>query len=291
MSRALLAIGAGLTALGTTRALIRGAIPRAPLRRTNYRGLPVASGLGITVLAGLVGGAALIGVVYTLSPRSHLAGSSAALSIPLLALALGFGLLGLYDDLCVDAERGFRAHLAALRAGRMTGGGLKLLAGGALAVTIAAPESTTLGWAILQGALIAMFANVFNSFDMRPGRALKFFFIAAIPLAILVSATSAICAAAIGAAAGFLPDDLKQRAMLGDAGANALGALVGGAVVFAEPPSWFRLGIVALLVALTVVAQKPGFGALIEKFPPLRAFDRAGRVRELPRAQTAERGI
>jgi hypothetical protein len=280
MTRAFVSLLAGVVALATTQQLTRAAIPSAPLRRANYRGLLLATGMGVGVLAGLFAGAAVTGVLYTLAPASRSLQAAAGNAAPLLALAGGFALLGLFDDVWESPERGFRGHVAALRAGKATGGGLKLLAGSALAVAVAATESTSLGWAIAHGAIIAMTANVFNGLDVRPGRSIKAFLLAALPLVIMVSAVSATLAAAVGAAIAFAPHDLRERAMLGDAGGNALGALVGGAVVFADPAAWLRYALLAVLVALTAISESPGYSRAIDALPPLRALDRAGRVSE-----------
>lgn len=293
MTRAMLSLLAGVVALVTTRVLLRGMIPNAPLRRQNYRGIPVASGMGIVPIAGFLAGTAFAGLLFTLDPHSRLLGSAAVHAVPLAGLAVGFGLIGLFDDLSEEPERGFRGHLTAAREGRATSGALKLFAGAAIAVTIAAPESTNFGWALAHGALIALTANLFNGLDVRPGRGSKAFLLAALPLVIVASKTgSATIAAAIGAVVAFLPADLRERAMLGDAGANALGALVGGAIVYAEPVWWLRLGLLALVAGLTVVAERPGFSVGIDALPPLRALDRAGRVPDgetKPAQSSAER--
>jgi UDP-N-acetylmuramyl pentapeptide phosphotransferase/UDP-N-acetylglucosamine-1-phosphate transferase len=280
VTRALLSVTAGAVALVATRSLLRASVPRFPLRRRNYRGLAVATGMGITVIAGLLAGAAVTALLYTLAPASMTLRAAALNAPPLLALALGFGMLGLFDDLSEDSVRGFRGHLAAARSGRATGGVFKLLAGAALAVAIAATESTSLGWTVLQGAIIALSANVFNGLDLRPGRAGKAFFLAGVPLAVLAPAASVTLAAGLGAVTGFIPEDLRERAMLGDAGANALGALIGGAIVFSDPPSWFRYGLLVGLIGLTVLAERPGYSKAIDAVPPLRAIDRTGRVQE-----------
>jgi UDP-GlcNAc:undecaprenyl-phosphate/decaprenyl-phosphate GlcNAc-1-phosphate transferase len=80
--------------------------------------------------------------------------------------------------------------------------------------------------------------------------------------------------------AALLPHDLRERAMLGDAGAYAMGALVGAGVVYQSSDAWFRLILLGVLAALTLVADGPGLGRVIDATPLLRSFDRAGRMPE-----------
>jgi UDP-GlcNAc:undecaprenyl-phosphate/decaprenyl-phosphate GlcNAc-1-phosphate transferase len=100
------------------------------------------------------------------------------------------------------------------------------------------------------------------------------------PMAVLSGAAGVVAGAALGAAVAFLPEDLRERAMLGDAGANALGAFLGASVFVASPPSWARLLVLGVVLALTAIADRPGFGAVIARTPGLRTFDRAWRVEE-----------
>ena len=83
-------------------------------------------------------------------------------------------------------------------------------------------------------------------------------------------------AAPLGAALALLPDDLGERAMLGDAGANALGAMLGGAAAVSLPrPA--RIALLAGIVALTGASEKVSFTKVIERTPPLRWLDMLGR--------------
>lgn len=280
VTAALLALGAAAVAAATARWATVGLVPASPLTRRNYRGLPVPTGLGVALLAGLAAGSALIGVAHAFAPHTLTPLAAGAAALPLLALAFGFGLLGLFDDLSVPPERGWRAHLGALARGRVTGGTLKLAAGAALAFAVTAPGASSLGWAVADAALVALMANLFNVLDVRPGRAGKAFLVAGVPLAVLGGALQAPLAAALGATAAFLPSDLRERAMLGDAGSNALGAIIGGAVVLVDPVGWSKLLILAGVAALILVAEGPTLSAWIERIRPLRALDRAGRAPE-----------
>jgi hypothetical protein len=162
-------------------------------------------------------------------------------------------LIGLADDLWSGPERGFGAHLRA----RRTTGVLKLL--GIPLVGLAATRR-------LSGALlVGLAANALNQLDTRPGRALKAYLVGAAGLD-----------APVGFAVLLLPYDLREMAMLGDAGANALGAMLGLNSVerFTGRGRWVAI---SALAGLTLVGERTSLGALIERTPGLAHLDRLGR--------------
>jgi hypothetical protein len=63
--------------------------------------------------------------------------------------------------------------------------------------------------------------------------------------------------------------------MLGDTGANALGAMVGYELLFASPS--VRLVIAGIVIAVNLAGELVSFSDVIERVAPLRAFDRLGR--------------
>ena len=64
--------------------------------------------------------------------------------------------------------------------------------------------------------------------------------------------------------------------MLGDAGANALGALLGAAAA-ASLPRPGRAAVLAGVVALTAASEKISFTKVIRRTPPLHWLDMLGR--------------
>ncbi|HEX3267710.1 MAG TPA: glycosyltransferase [Gaiellaceae bacterium] len=171
--------------------------------------------------------------------------------------AAGIAALGLADDLWSGPERGFRAHL---RSGGTTG---VLKAVGIPAVALATTRS-------LRGALlVALSANALNQLDTRSGRALKAF----AACALLVRGP----ARAYGSIAVLLaPYDLREMTMLGDAGSNALGAVLGYGSVTTFTARGQRLAIAAL-AGLTIIGELRSLGELIERTPGLSQLDRLGR--------------
>jgi hypothetical protein len=67
--------------------------------------------------------------------------------------------------------------------------------------------------------------------------------------------------------------------MLGDAGANVLGALCGIAALVAAPASGWRWALFALLLFGNVLSEAVSFSEVIDRVPPLRWFDRLGSLR------------
>ena len=169
---------------------------------------------------------------------------------PAVALVAALGLL---DDLYSGRERGFGAHL---RAGRTTGV-LKL---------VGIPLAGLLATRSVSGALaVGLGANALNQLDTKPGRALKAF--------LLVPPPSAYSPAAVL----LLPYDLRERAMLGDAGSNALGAVLGlnSVVRLHGRARWTALGALA---GLNLLGERVSLGSLIERTPVLRELDALGRL-------------
>ena len=161
--------------------------------------------------------------------------------------------IGLADDLWSGPERGFRAHLRK----RTTTGMLKL---------VGIPVYALLRSRSLSGALlVALSANALNQLDTRPGRALKAYVLAAFALD-----------APLGLAVLLLPYDLREMTMLGDAGANGLGALLGLKSVD-RITGRGRWAAIAGLAGLTLLGERTSLGALIERTPGLAQFDRLGR--------------
>jgi hypothetical protein len=197
-----------------------------------------------------------------------------------LLAALGFGFLGLVDDLIGSGHaRGFRGHLAELARGRLTTGGLKLVGGAAVGAVIAgAWGSMSPGRLLADAALIALAANLANQLDRRPGRVTKVGLVAFVALAAAANNTDYIegVAVVVGATAALLVDDLRERLMLGDVGANVLGACLGTGVVL-TCPFGVRLGVLVVVALLNLVGELSSFTRLIDAVPPLRALDRAGR--------------
>jgi UDP-N-acetylmuramyl pentapeptide phosphotransferase/UDP-N-acetylglucosamine-1-phosphate transferase len=92
----------------------------------------------------------------------------------------------------------------------------------------------------------------------------------------LTAPAGGVAAAAVGAGAAVLHDDLAERTMLGDAGANALGAALGLALVAREGRA-ARLVHLGVVTALTLASEKVSFTRVIERTPILRELDHLGR--------------
>jgi hypothetical protein len=161
--------------------------------------------------------------------------------------------IGLADDVWSGPERGFRAHLER----RRTTGVLKLLG---------IPLVGLLATRRLSGALlVGLAANFLNQVDTRPGRALKAYLLAAPALG-----------APVGAAVLLAPYDFREMTMLGDAGANALGAMLGLSSV-SKLTGRGRWAAIGALAGLTILGETRSLGELIERTPVLRELDALGR--------------
>ena len=213
------------------------------------------------------------------------------LSSTTLIAVTGFSLLGLFDDVAgVGQSGGFRSHVGALRRGRVTSGMIKLVGGAAVGVVVVSvmqgdtpflQEGTGSVVGLLRdGAIVALAANLGNLFDRAPGRATKFTAVSFVVLALVVrNSILFMPAVAIGSGLGLLAPDLRERAMLGDAGANPLGAVCGIAALWAVPDPWARWVLLAGVLGFNLVSEVVSFSTVIDSVGPLRWFDRLGSLR------------
>lgn len=275
MNRALTALLAVAATTGASVVLRSRHDETGRWTRANYRGREVDLRGGIGVAAG-----ALTGAVAT----GGRVGAAATL------VTATSGVLGALDDADTESEsKGLRGHLTALRRGEVTTGALKLIGISSAAVAAAAIASDLgargrvqpPGWGaraadlLVSGVLIAGTANLVNLFDLRPGRALKLVGALALPVAV-AGPGAALGTAALGVVAAGGQDDLSEVTMLGDAGANALGALVGTGLALV-PSARFRGAVTAAVVSLVLASERISFSRVIADNPILARVDAWGR--------------
>ncbi len=244
------------------------------VRKPNYLGrrLPAAAGSPIT---------------GNRRPALCFSGLEASVRLSGLLVIAVLGIVALLDDLfgARRRARGLRGHLVALARGRLTTGAIKALGG--LAAGFAAGFMLHPGRPaaiVLDALLIALTANFLNLLDLRPGRCLKGFGVLS-ALALLagflgvgeegvehvVRLLGPVAAAAIVSA----PADFAGRTMMGDVGANVLGAAAGLALALSLGP-WERLAAVVVLVAVHLVCERFSLSDLIARSRLLSFFDRLG---------------
>ncbi len=249
---------------------------RYDLRRPNFRGERIPAVAGLAFVLGGVWVYAYEWLSDTFDPKPAAA---------YLIVVLGFGALGMLDDLGGDRSvGGYQGHFRALREGRITTGAAKALGGGvvSLAAGFLLAYPSLWQWA-LASALIALSANTLNLLDLRPGRCLFGFCCgAATILATLLGHHAAglglLFYVALAVALILYPQDAGGRVMLGDTGSNSFGATLGVAGALYFSPFWQGV-VVALLVLFQAWCERHSLSQTIEAHPLLRRLDRKIGVR------------
>jgi UDP-GlcNAc:undecaprenyl-phosphate/decaprenyl-phosphate GlcNAc-1-phosphate transferase len=248
--------------------------------KANYRERQLPFPFGVLVLA-----AALVALL----PLMLLEGLASSEvfhpeELPIALYALGVLALGLVDDTLGEhrsgraLQRGWRGHGAAVLRGELSTGALK--GAGSLGLALLAMSYLRLsnGRWLLAAAVLVLATNLFNLLDLRPGRSTKAFVLLGAGLGFGTANARPLWALGLFAGpalvAGFY--DLRERAMLGDTGANLLGALAGLWLVLTLSGTG-QLVALALLAAATVYGELRSISALVERTPGLRELDSWGR--------------
>jgi UDP-GlcNAc:undecaprenyl-phosphate/decaprenyl-phosphate GlcNAc-1-phosphate transferase len=263
-------------------------LARAGVVRENYRGLvlPAAAGILIAVVAALA--------VGPLAALDELAGSDTL--APEVGAALvyvvGVAMLGLVDDLLGGRRpagaaadpgdpRGLRGHVRAAARGDFSTGLIKALGALGLALYVLSGDGRSAGEYLVGVGVLVLSTNLFNLLDLRPGRAGKAFVVLGAVLTLGSWDAYALQALGlfIGPALVLLPYDLRERAMLGDAGSNVLGAVAGLWLVLALGPTGEAVAL-AVLAVLTLYGEFRSISAMVDRNPLMRRLDSIGRRSE-----------
>ena len=196
------------------------------------------------------------------------------------AAGLLFAGVGLYDDWrgCRDVRqrtiKGWRGHLGALWAGQLTSGAVKVFAGGGGALLLASLLARGMPVSVTRDALVvALSASVANALDVRRGRAGKVLLLGFASLVALNPGVASFLL--VVPVLVFLLRDLPGQVMMGDAGANGWGAMLGAAVVVNSPPT-VRWAMLAVLVVVQVAAETVTLSRVIQKSRVLYVLDEIG---------------
>ncbi len=250
--------GAVLVGSSVTETIQKGIIEVSAFEPTGEFGADGPKVLAVGMLAALLAAAIWLHLAthygLPVSTTHSIVGAIVGVVAPAVAPVAA---LGLADDLWSGPERGFRAHLRAVA----TTGTLKL---------VGIPLWGLWRTRSLSGAvLVALCANLVNQLDTRPGRALK-----ATLAGALVLGGRPRKAVVLGVL--LAPYDLREMTMLGDAGSNALGAMVGLESV-GRLTGLRRASAIGALAAVTLLGERRSLGALVESTPGLRELDALGR--------------
>jgi hypothetical protein len=254
---------------------------RGGLVRENWRGRAVAYPAGAVLLA-----CALVALapLALLDDRADLDLLDPELR-RWIVYVLGVALLGLLDDALgrageSDSPRGWRGHVRAVAAGRFSTGAIKAVGAFALAAYAVSGRGREELDYLADLALLLLATNLFNLLDLRPGRVEKVFFLllAGLCLGAWTAEPLELLGIFIGPVLVVAWFTLRERAMLGDAGSNLIGALAGVSllVTLGDPARLIALGAIA---ALNLYGEFRSITAAIDRVPLLRHLDSLGRAR------------
>ncbi|MCL2379769.1 MAG: hypothetical protein FWC81_03155 [Coriobacteriia bacterium] len=258
-------------------------------------------------LPGLVRGTVAADVMMPVLAQYSIENMFFILAVPLVVSCFFFGWLD--DRFGARGDGGFTGHFKALRRGQLRTAMVKVLGIGLTALIVSViivgfdpfhGEFSRLGfWGvvaiILSTCAIALTANMINLFDLRPARASKVYAVIAIDLALIflcIALTIAFITRIfnpwqvitqelihviwmLGPVFAVWRYDAGGRAMLGDAGANPAGALLG---LFAVSGLYLLLPVYVVIVfIMNMISEKVSYSAVIEKNPTLKKIDMWGR--------------
>jgi UDP-N-acetylmuramyl pentapeptide phosphotransferase/UDP-N-acetylglucosamine-1-phosphate transferase len=245
------------------------------MTRENYRGARLPFPGGVAIVAAALVALVPLGLLAQLADDELFHAETGIVVV----YCLGVALLGLADDLLAGASRGWRGHGRAVLGGGFSTGALKAVGSLGLALFVLADRGYEHGEYLLAVALLVLTTNLFNLLDLRPGRSAKAFVLLAAALTLGAWDLRPLELLGLFAAPVLVAGlyDVRERAMLGDTGANLIGGLAGLWLIFTLGTAGQAIAL-AVVLALTVYGEFRSLSAAIERTPILRQIDSIGRT-------------
>ena len=131
----------------------------------------------------------------------------------------------------------------------------------------------------LAAGVVTLATHVFNLLDLRPGRSTKALVV--LVLCLTLGSQTLEPFTTLGLVLGpilvLLVPDLRERAMLGDTGAGAVGA-VGGVWLVLTLPALGQAVALGLLAGIALYGELRSISVLVERKPLLSKLDSLGRI-------------
>ena len=266
---ALLCIGTAIDLISIP--LVRTMLISSGLIRENYRGEKIPVSMGICFVPTI-----LVNAIVLLYCNVNLEKKVDIFIFLFAVVSMSF--VGVIDDILGNRKvTGLKGHFKALLRGRLTTGGFKAILGGIVGLVVSTSISDNIIGIIIGTLVVALSANFMNLFDLRPGRAIKVFFVIAIVIFIFTNINQKeIMALMLPAVWTYFYFDLKAKTMMGDSGSNLLGISIGVFIV-----EFYDIKIqicwLIFMIAIHLFAEKYSITKLIEKNKVLSFLDLLGR--------------
>lgn len=236
--------------------------------RKNYLNQDTIVGMGLVIFASLFIIYSVFSVFFSIKPPIVLLFGCAVIT-----------LVGFLDDIWGNnLNKGLRGHFKALFQGTITTGSIKAIVGLLSSALVSQFLSSNTFHLFINTLLIALNTNSLNLFDLRPGRAVKYFIFCITIGTLMVGMNNETIwlFGLLGVIAYYVPLDLKGQVMLGDTGSNLLG-FISGYYMAIVPSNWFKLIYLLFLIVVHWYGEKNSITSLISRVRFLGYLDLLGR--------------
>lgn len=254
-------IGLGVSII-TSRPIIT-LIKEGKLSVLNYRKEEVPIAIGVAIMGSII----VVSVIF------HLL-NLYTLEYKRLFVYSGVFIIGFVDDVLRDkSNKGFKGHFTAFFRGKLTTGFLKAMG---IPLILLFYFNSDNYFIIFDLIFVALTVNLFNFFDLRPGRCQKVFLFSNLMLLIFVGTKISVNLSVIGIVLYTLLLDLREEGVLGDSGANLLGVITGLQLLNLTPRG--KILAYGAIGLLTLIGERYSFNKIIEGNTLLNYLDKLGRT-------------